>query len=432
MKRFFHIASRCSVALFTLLTTLFIMTSCKGKVLSPEETLTVKLDSLFNERYAVNGNDSLSYAYPGGAVLIMKGDSIIYDKSWGVANYDNNTKIDGNTFFNIASVSKQFTATSILKLAEEGKLSLDDTLDKYFPDFKNPLFKKIKIKHLISHSSGIPDSRPRDDRNFVLTATDMQCIEYMKNLKELNFEPGTAYEYMNPTFQLLYAIIERVTGESFDAFQRETIFNPAGMEQTLYFSADAEIPNMAHGYILEEESNKDNSDSDLTPEALAAKAAMKSQMESKSFTPIAGGPTFSEYDYGEETFFATKADGGIYTSTHEFAKWEKALRDNKIISKESKECAHSKINPVSGSKFSGYQNRPDTWYGYGWFIEDKEGMPYKVYHTGDNGGFQIYAGRFPEKEILVLLFENRNDLDRWSMVKRIDALLKEVNFLEKE
>ena len=118
MKRFFHIASRCSVALFTLLTTLFIMTSCKGKVLSPEETLTVKLDSLFNERYAVNGNDSLSYAYPGGAVLIMKGDSIIYDKSWGVANYDNNTKIDGNTFFNIASVSKQFTATSILKLAE--------------------------------------------------------------------------------------------------------------------------------------------------------------------------------------------------------------------------------------------------------------------------------------------------------------------------
>lgn len=432
MNSFTNSARRFAFAISALLTTLLSMTSCKEKCIQAEEIAAAKLDSLFNQRYAVKGEQQLSKEYPGGAVLIMKGDSIIYDKSWGIANYEDSTAIDGNTFFNIASVSKQFTATSILKLAEEGKLSLDDNLDKYFPEFKNPLFKKIQIKHLLSHSSGIPDSRPRNDRNFMLTATDMQCIDYMKNLKELHFEPGTQYEYMNPTFQLLFAIIERVTGKSFDEFQRETIFNPAGMEQTLYFSADAAIPNMAHGYVLEEEISKEDSDSDLTPEAIAAKAALKEQMNIKYYTPVKGGPTFSECDYGEETFFATKADGGIYTSTHEFAKWEKALRDNIIISKESKELAHSKVNPVSGSKFSGYQNRPDTWYGYGWFIEEKEGMPYKVYHTGDNGGFQIYAGRFPEKELLVLVFENRNDLDRWSMVKSIDAILKETNFFDKE
>ena len=124
-----------------------------------------------------------------------------------------------------------------------------------------------------------------------------------------------------------------------------------------------------------------------------------------------------------------KADGGIYTSTHEFAKWEKALRDNLLISDSLKQAAHSPITTVTGSTYSSYQNRPYTSYGYGWFIEQKPGMPKKVYHTGDNGGFQIYAGRFPEKNILVLVFENRNDQSRWSMVEKIDSILKEAGIL---
>ncbi len=370
------------------LSTTVIMLSCNSNVKTPQQVAAEKIDSLFTARYGENT--------PGGTVLILKGNDIFYQNSYGVANYETNLMIDTTTFFNIASVSKQFTAMAILKLHQEGKLSIEDNVKKYFPEFKANFFERIKIKHLLSQCSGLPDDRPRDDRNFVLTATDMQSIEFFKELDKLNFEPGTNYEYQNPTFQLCYAIIEKVTGKSFEEYMKENIFSPAGMDETLYFEAGREIPRMAHGYIPEDDA--------------------KSQ--------------WKEYDYGEESFFGTKADGGIYTSIEEFVKWEKALRNNTIICDSLKQIAHSAITPVSGSTFSSYQNRPYTSYGYGWFIEEVPGWPKKVYHTGDNGGFQIYAGRFPEKEVLVLVFENRNDNSRWNMVKELDAIVKEAGLLD--
>ena len=385
-------------ATLLVLLTLITMNSCT-QPLTKEQIALQKIDSLFTKRYSPQPN-------PGGAVLILKGDSIIFDKGYGIADTELNSAIDGNTFFNIASVSKQFTAVAILKLQEEGKLDINNSiydihpnLTKHLPKKREP-FSKITVKDLMAHSSGIPDSRPRTDRNFTLTATDMQSIEYMKNLKELNFEPGTQYEYMNPTFQLLYVIIEELSGKSFEQYMREEIFSPAGMEETLYFEADRAIPRMAHGYIA-------NND-----------------------TIAPADKTFREYDYGEETFFATKADGGIYTSTHEFAQWEKALRKNTIISEALKLEAHSPITKITGSKYSSYQNRPYTSYGYGWFIEDKPNMPRKIYHTGDNGGFQIYAGRYPDKELLILVFENRNDYSRWKMVEELDKIALEAGWLD--
>lgn len=380
-------------------TTLGTMISCSNPAPTKDEIAVGKLDSLFNERYTPQPN-------PGGTVLIMKGDSVLYQKSWGIADTELNTKIDENTFFNIASVSKQFTAVAILKLYQEGKLDIHKSIydvhpnvNKYLPKAKKP-FTDITVKDLMAHSSGIPDSRPRTDRNFTLTATDMESIQYMKDLKELNFAPGTQYEYMNPTFQLLYVMIEELSGMPFEQYMRENIFTPAGMEETLYFQADREIPRMAHGYVPED---------DEVP---------------------AENKVFKQYDYGEETFFATKADGGIYTSINEFVQWEKALRNNTFMTPETTAEAHSPVTNVSGSEYSDYQNRANTSYGYGWFIEDNPGMPRKVYHTGDNGGFQIYAGRFPEKEVLMLVFENRNDNSRWKMVEKMDQIAKEAGWLE--
>jgi CubicO group peptidase (beta-lactamase class C family) len=382
------------------LTSLTAMVSCNNTpTLTKDEIALQKVDSLFTERYAPQPN-------PGGAVLILKGDSIIFDKGYGIADTELNTQIDGNTFFNIASVSKQFTAVAILKLAQEGKLDINKSIydvhpnvNKYLPKDKN-VFKGVTVAHLMSHASGIPDSRPRTDRNFVLTCTDMQSIEYMKDLKELKFEPGTQYDYQNPTFQLLYVMIESLSGMQFEQYMKENIFTPAGMDETVYFQADREIPRMSHGYIPQ---------NDTIP---------------------AEEKVFRQYDYGEESFFATKADGGIYTSTHEFAKWEKALRNNTILNAETTQAAHSPQNNVSGSEFCTYQNRPYTSYGYGWFIEDQPGMPRKVYHTGDNGGYQIYAARFPEKDLLFLVFDNRNDYSRWKMAEKLDAIAKEAGWLD--
>ena len=380
-------------------TTMGTMISCSSPAPTKDQVAVAKLDSLFTERYSPQPN-------PGGTVLILKGDSVLYQNSWGIADTELNTKIDANTFFNIASVSKQFTAVAIMKLHEEGKLDIYKSIydvspevNKFLPKKAKP-FSDIRVIDLMAHSSGIPDARPRTDRNFTLTATDMESLQYMKDLKELNFEPGTQYEYMNPTFQLLYIMIEAASGTPFEQYMRENIFTPAGMPETLYFQADREIPRMAHGYVTEDDN---------------------APAETKQFR---------QYDYGEETFFATKADGGIYTSINEFVQWEKALRNNLFMSEKMTAEAHGPVTKITGSTFSSYQNRPNTSYGYGWFIEDNPGMPRKVYHTGDNGGFQIYAGRFPEKEVLMLVFENRNDHSRWKMVEKLDAIAKEAGWLE--
>lgn len=137
-----------------------------------------------------------------------------------------------------------------------------------------------------------------------------------------------------------------------------------------------------------------------------------------------------EYDYGEETFFGTKSDGGLYSTISDFVKWERALAGNKILSKASKEEAYTSHIIVSGSPYSSYQNRENTYYGYGWFLDNTPGFPLKIYHTGDNGGFQIYAAKYPQKDILILLFENRNDCDRWEFARFTDNLLKDSGLLD--
>lgn len=357
----------------------YIMQACDSDVKNSDKIALKQVDSLFNSLYPENE--------PGAAVLIMKGDSIIFEQGYGIADMDSLTPIDGNTFFNIASVSKQFSAVAVMMLAEEGKLSLDDSVKKWFPDFKADFFNKIRIRHLLSHTSGIPDSRDRSDRKFVTTATDVESYSYLKNLDKLNFEPGTSYEYMNPTFQLMYTIIEKASGVPFDTFMRERIFIPAGMNESTYFEAEKFIPRMSHGYLYDSTAKK-----------------------------------YNEFDYGEESFFATKADGGLYTSVREFVNWEKALRSDKLISSATKNEAHSpKIN---------IPDIPYTSYGYGWFIQEKPGFPVKVYHTGDNGGFQIYAGRYPEKKILYLIFSNRNDRDRELTSNKLDEIFKKAGWLD--
>ena len=327
---------------------------------------------------------------PGAAVLVMIGDSVVFDRGYGLADMNTKAKIDGDTFFNIASVSKQFTAVAILQLQEEGKLSIDDPVCRYFPEFRAEFWPNITIAHLMAHSSGIPDARnyPREVK---INGDEALSISYMDTLSFVHFAPGAAYEYINPTFVLLGYIVERVSGQPFTEYVDEHIFKPANMRQTLYFDRDHQetIPNMAHGYAFVDELPR----------------------------------SWVEYDFGEETFFATRPDGGIYTSTHEFAQWEKALRNATVLSKESIEDAQSPHTLISGSPWSDYQNRPNTYYGYGWFIEPAtDSTDTVIYHTGDNGGFKIIAARYPESDALVLVFANRSDWPRYDLLQQIESI----------
>ncbi len=325
---------------------------------------------------------------PGAAVLVMKGDSVLYDKGFGLARMDTtnflqNSHIDGDTPMNIASISKQFTAVAVLQLEQEGRLSLGDPVSKYFPEFESEIWADVRIAHLLSHSSGIPDARGYLSREQKIYGDEDLAVEYMKTLDYRNFFPGTAYEYINPTFVLCGKIVEKVTGQPFTEYVREHIFKPAGMEKTYYFDRNNERNEISHGYIHEDD--------------------------------------WQEYDFGEETFFATRPDGGIYTSTHEFAKWEKALRDAVVLSQEQLDQAFFPRTYITGSPWSDYQNRENTWYGLGWFMEPAtETTPLRIYHTGDNGGYKALAARYPEENLLILIFANRPDWDRYGLWMQIE------------
>lgn len=343
---------------------------------------------------------------PGAAVLILKGDRVLFDKGYGVRDLGTMEPIDGDTPFNIASISKQFTSVAVLQLASDGLINLSDPVGKYFPEYTAPLWNKVEIRHLLSHSSGIGDLRggiPREEKIF---GDEDLATAYLDTLSFLRFEPGSAYEYINPTFVLLGKLVERISGKPFTEYVKERIFTPAGMERTWYFDRK-DTPGMAHGYEY------------------ADVSLMGEEREAGSEE---GPKNWYEYDFGEETFFATRPDGGIYTSTHEFVLWEKALRRTL----EGKDGALPCLKPdllldamsphtlVSGSRWSDYQNRPGTWYGYGWFVEPEKKC---IYHTGDNGGFKALAARYPESGLLILIFANRADWDRENLKVKLEKIL---------
>lgn len=331
---------------------------------------------------------------PGCAVVVVKEGKIVYDRGFGIADMATGERISSSTVFNICSVSKQFSAVAMELLAADGLLSLDDPVSRLFPEFPVDVFEKVTWRHILSHTSGIPDARPRtaEDWERYSAAIDSgfsnvddykyhvdepENSRYMELLTGLSFEPGTAYEYMNPTYSLIEKVVERVTGERFEDWMRQRVFEPAGMVAE-YFHPGIAGEHLAHGYERD----------------------------------ASGAWQLSEY--GNTTFFRTRADGGIYTSPLEFVKWDAALYGDKVMTAAMREEVHT---PRIATDI------PDTYYGYGWFIERRPGQPGKIYHTGDNGGFFIYEGRIPSSDVFYLIFANRSDWDRYNFASRVDSVL---------
>lgn len=318
--------------------------------------------------------------------MVLKGDSVLFERYYGVADMSTGERIGPSTRFNIASVSKQFTVAAVLQLMEEGKLDIGQPVSD-FMDFSQPFWHDITLAHLASHSSGIPDSRDRSDRMKCVYATDETSYAYFPTVDTLKFRPGSDYDYLNPSFIILAKIVEAVTGKNFTDYQQENVFGPLGMTSTCYFDPDGMPANTAHAYVKDD----------------------------------CGG--WMEYDYGEETFFATRPDGGIYSTVRDMARWESGLRHGTVLGGDMVSMAYSPLVKVSGSRWCDYQNRPDTWYGLGWFVDTAPGRSTKVYHTGDNGGFQAYVAKYPDRDIAVIVLENRNDRDRWQMATAIDDII---------
>jgi CubicO group peptidase (beta-lactamase class C family) len=323
---------------------------------TPNATI-IALDSLFGSFFRAGE--------PGGAVLLVKDNNVIYKKGFGVADINTKEPVTTNTLFNLGSISKTIVAYGVLKLAEEGKLSIDDNLYKYFPDFKDAtIAKQIKIYHLLTHTSGLPDSRRvKEERSFYLTAKDEENFAPIKQTTKLEFEPGTKYTYSNPAFNGLALIIEKVSGKKWQQYINDEVFKPSGMINSTITDGPHPEQGVSHGYVA---GNKNG---------------------------------FEELDYGEEPTFAAAGNGGVWSSAEELWLYEQAIQKNKFLSEKLIGLSRA-IYPLREWK-DGAPSR----LGLSWFITTESGQD-MIGHTGSQGGFISDYLWLPGKKIFYVLLCN--------------------------
>jgi CubicO group peptidase (beta-lactamase class C family) len=357
---------------------LFFLISCNRKDQKHEvNNLPVRIDSLFKT--------VLDFS---GVVLVADKGKPIYHKAFGFVNLDSKQKMDTTFIFELASVSKQFTAMLIAMLHEEGKLNYYDPIEKYLPDFP---YKGITIRHLLNHTSGLPDYQKLMDEKWDKSkvATNEDILFYLKKFHpEVLFAPGEKYEYSNTGYVVLGSIVEKASVEDFVRLCREKIFNPLNMTSTNIRTKKEKnsILNFALGYIFVPEKNK---------------YVRADSFPSSNYTIWLGG---------------RKGPGRISSTTSDLLKWDRALKAGKLVNPETmKEIfSPSKLNNGSLSN-----------YGFGWMLRGDSLLGKIVYHTGDNPGYKTEILRYIDKDKTVIVLCNNAHAKFEDLVKVTEQLLKE-------
>ena len=288
-----------------------------------------------------------------GSVLVAQGDKIIFEKSYGDANLEWNIPDDSLTKFRIGSMTKQFTAASILLLEERGKLSTDDYVKKYMPDAP-AAWEKITIYNLLTHTSGIPSFTSFPDyRTTEATPTTPRGLVDRFRDKPLEFQPGEKWNYSNSGYVLLGYLLEKISGQSYTDFVMKNIFIPLGMKDSGYDSNSAVIPHRASGY-----------------------------------SPSQNGPVNSGYIDMTIPFSA----GALYSTTHDLLLWEQALYGGKVLSAAS---LKKMTTPYKEN------------YGCGLMITTAKGH-LRYEHGGGIEGFNTDMAYYPDDKLTVIVLANLN------------------------
>ncbi|GGD50408.1 serine hydrolase [Emticicia aquatilis] len=341
------------------------------------QTFQQALDSLLEHKFPANS--------AGIAVLVIKNNQEIYKKGFGLANIEKKEAITPNTNFRMASVSKQFTAMCIILLEKQGKLSYEDNLLKFFPDFAPSVGTIIKIKHLLTHSSGIIDYEDLIPENQKKQILDDDVLELVKNQTTTYFEAGKQFRYSNTGFCLLEQIVEKVSGEKYSSFIEKNIFRPVGMLNTSMYSENAQIPNRAMGYTRNDKGEIAFSDQSITS--------------------------------------ATKGDGCVYTSLNDYKKWVIALQKNQLVNLET-QLAKINFQLNNTSKFE---------YGFGWFNYLNSKNQLELYHTGSTCGFSNSVSIVPKSNYFFVFFSNianNHGIEQpiYDLMKKYKLTDSEINF----
>ncbi len=388
------------VRILTLLLTLFSASiTLKADTVpykfSDEEIERFRFESL-KDRYDIEGLEYYANEMSkklNGAILIAVKDTILVEHSYGerrlkseppIWNPADYNKICDTTLFDLASVSKQFTAVAVLKLCMQGKVDLYDTITKYFPNLP---YRDVTVKNLLTHTSGLPEYFNFKYNLFGSSAfiDNKLLIRVLEKQKpKRNFPVGTRFEYVNTNYAILAELVKKVSGNSFEQYVRENIFEPAGMKNSFFFT---EIVGL----------DKDTKFPPVSPESETTEIKPLPKFIDKVAYGHKKGRKFAKYD----RMNGVLGDKGVYSNIEDLLRWANAFFiDYKILPKEWVELASTRKNQLLDG------TSPQSIYGYGLRIEESKEHGKLVYHGGLWNGFQHLFLYRPSDNVIIIYLSN--------------------------
>lgn len=338
---------------------LFLIQSVAAQNLSSKQ-ISAKVEEYINA--------AVKEEFFSGSILVAKNGKPIINKAYGMANYELSVPNTPDTIFRLGSITKQFTATAIMRLQEKEKLNVNDSICKYLENC-SPAWQTVTIRNLLTHTSGIPDytSLPDFKKSASQPLTNAELIARFKDMP-LEFAVGEGYRYSNTAYNLLGAIIEKVSGKTYADYLQENIFAPLKMKNTGYDVSSKVIKNRAAGYLID-----------------------KNSMSNADFLDMS----------------IPYSAGAIYSTTGDLLIWDQALETEKILSRKSLE-----------EMFTPFKND----YGFGFGITEYLGHK-EIYHGGGIFGFATQFSRFPDDKITIIVLSNNQRTEAGKITNSLAAII---------
>ena len=339
----------------TLLATLALC-GCSGRA----HDIQVQLDDIFRD---YRGD------VPGVSILVMEDGLPVVRRNYGLADLERKVKTTAITNYRLASMTKQFTAAAILLLMEQGKLDLDDPLQKWLPSLPGAT-RPITLRHLLMHTSGLIDYEDVIPEGTTQQVHDADVLKLLETQDRLNFAPGTQYRYSNSGYSLLSLVVAKASGQDFATFRRDRIFQPLRMSRSVaYEEGVSTVAMRAYGYSFLDGAWK-RTDQSLTSAVLG--------------------------------------DGGIYSSIDDLARWDKALTEGQLLKPATWKLA---FMPATST------DDPAVKYGFGWRLTGDS-----VWHSGETLGFRNVIVRFPAQHLTVVVLTNRDEPEPYFLALKVAKL----------
>jgi CubicO group peptidase (beta-lactamase class C family) len=318
------------------------------------------------------------------AAILIRDGRVTWQTAFGLADLNTHGSITPDTQFELASVTKQFTAMAIMILSDQGKIGFDDTLDKYCPEFP-PYARMIHIRDLLHHVSGLPDYEElmvgTIGDNFFRSSkgppaghefTSAEVLKTLSRQPKLKFVPGSRFEYSNSGYEVLGQIVERVSGKRYAEFLKEKIFDPLGMRNTL---------------VLDERKHA------------GSRLALSYRKHNGRWEDITYSP--ENYEYG---------DGGVESTVNDLVKWDQALASGRLIRRATLDLAFTPGRTSNGKVIETHYFEYPSAYGFGWFVSSSNGATV-LEHGGSWAGYRAHIVRVPSRQMTAIILTNSSNED---------------------